>query len=380
MQRREVNQFVLFSLILVIFFFLPVESIWFKDLFFGPGWLNNSLIEALGLLNNYAQKHFFTSILPAMFIAGGIVTFVRREAVLKYLGYGAKKVVSYPIASVAGGFLTVCSCTILPLFAGIKRRGSGLGPATTFLFSGPAINIAAIFLTMSVLGLEIGMARVSLAILLSVLVGLSMALIFREKSEKKELFMQQSNVPEVSSHALIILFGLLLFFIGINFILLGVLGRLILMAIVLVSLVFLIWMKFPGSAVKKWFDETWSFSKSLFPVLFLGIFIVGFIMPMLPPEMIESYVGENTILANFIASIFGAFMYFSTLTEIPILEGLMNHGMNKGPALALLLGGPSVSIPNMLVIRKVLGNKKTAVYIFLVVLYSTIAGFIFGML
>ena len=381
MERKDWQLLIAFSLIIAVFFFLPIE-VWVQNV--EAEGSEEALIEGLLLINTYVTQHLFTSILPAMFIAGGIVAFVRRESILKYLGHSAKKIISYPIASIAGGFLTVCSCTILPLFAGIRKRGAGLGPATTFLFAGPAINVAAIFLTMSILGFEIGLARVIFAIILSLLVGLTMAFIFREKSEKGELFMEQSNVSKISMSVLILFFGLMVLFIIINGIPTNDLPikevhKYFIMFIVLLALILLVYLNFPREETKKWLEETWVLSKGILPLLFVGIFIAGFIIPILPPEIIKNLVGENTVFANFIASIFGAVMYFSTMTEIPILEMLMEFGMAKGPALALLLGGPSVSLPNLLIVRQVLGNKKTLVYISLVVFYSTLAGFIYGM-
>jgi hypothetical protein len=364
--------YMLFGIVLVfgILYFIPSNSDWFR----------NSILSAFDLLHDYAKKHVLTCLIPALFIAGAIAVFVKKDAILKYLGYKSKKIISYSIASVSGAILAVCSCTILPLFAGIRKRGAGLGPAITFLFAGPAINIAAIFLTASVLGFKIGLARAIAAISLSIIVGLTMALIFREKSEEGRLVMQESKETQMSKKLLFLFFGLMIGILVINGLQINLLYKYALMFSFAILTVLLVVFKFHKETTKEWLQETWSFSKMLLPLLFIGVFIAGFIMPLLPETLIQNLVGQNTILGNLIASIFGAFMYFSTLTEIPILQALITKGMASGPALALLLAGPSLSLPSMLVIKKVLGTKKTIVYISLVIIYSTIAGLIFGVI
>jgi hypothetical protein len=368
MERKD--WYMLFWIVLVfgILYFVPSQTDWFRT----------SILSAFDLLHDYAQKHVLTCLVPALFIAGAIAVFVKKEAVLKYLGHKSKKIVSYSIASVSGTILAVCSCTILPLFAGIRKRGAGLGPAITFLFAGPAINIAAIFLTMSVLGYKIGLARAIAAISLSVIVGLTMALIFREKAEQGGLVMGESKETKISEKIMFIFFGLMIAILVVNGLQMDKLLKYALMFSFAIATVLLVVFKFHRETTGEWLKETWSFSKMLLPLLFIGVFIAGFIMPLLPESLIQGLVGENTILGNLISSVFGAFMYFSTLTEIPILQALIAKGMASGPALALLLAGPSLSLPNMLVIRKVLGTKKTAVYVLLVIFYSTIAGLIFG--
>ncbi len=294
------------------------------------------------------------------------------------MGADAKKYVSYAIASVSGAILAVCSCTILPLFAGIRKRGAGLGPAITFLFSGPAINIAAMFLTISVLGLQIGLARIILAIILSVLVGISMSLIFREKTDKGKLFLQEDKEADISGKTMFLFFAMMIGILVVNGLQIGKAMKYILMIVFALGVAALAGFKFAKEVRNQWLEETWNFSKLILPLLFAGVFIAGFIMPLLPETAITNLVGQNTLLGNLVASIFGAFMYFSTLTEIPILQALITKGMHSGPALALLLAGPSLSLPNMLVVRGVLGTKKTAVYVGLVIVYATIGGILFG--
>ena len=368
MERKDWNMLTWIVMIFGIFYFIPSNSDWFRT----------SILSAFDLLHDYAVKHVLTCLVPALFIAGAIAVFIQKEKVMKYLGHEAKKYISYGVASVSGAILAVCSCTILPLFAGIRKRGAGLGPAITFLFAGPAINIAAIFLTMSVLGIKIGLARIIFSILLSILVGLTMALIFREKADKEKLILQEPEESKISNRILIAFFALMVGVLVVNGLQIDKVLKYIIMSIFALGVFGLVLWKFKDGTAKKWLEETWTFSKMLLPLLFIGVFIAGFIMPLLPQTFIETFVGQNTIFGNFIASIFGAFMYFSTLTEIPILQALMAKGMHSGPALALLLAGPSLSLPNMLVIRKVLGTKKTIVYIGLVIVYSTIAGLVFG--
>lgn len=370
MERKDWNMLFWIFLVFGILYFVPSNSDWFR----------NSILSAFDLLHDYAKKHVLTCLVPALFIAGAISVFVKKEAILRYLGHKSKKIVSYSIASVSGAILAVCSCTILPLFAGIRKRGAGLGPAITFLFAGPAINIAAIFLTMAVLGLKIGFARAIAAISLSVIVGLTMAFIFREKSEQGGLFMQETKETKISEKVLFVFFGLMIAVLIVNGLQINQLVKYTLMFSFAIATVLLVIFKFHRETTSEWLYETWNFSKTLLPLLFIGVFIAGFIMPLLPQSLIENLVGKNNLIGNLIASVFGAFMYFSTLTEIPILQALIVKGMASGPALALLLAGPSLSLPNMLVIRKVLGTKKTLVYVSLVIIYSTLAGLIFGLL
>jgi len=367
---KDRNAFILIAVVFLSFYFMPL----------GNEIVNNAILSGFQLLHEYTTQHVLTCLVPAFFIAGAISVFIKKEAVMKYLGRGSKRWVSYSIASISGSVLAVCSCTILPLFAGIRQRGAGLGPSITLLFSGPAINIAAIFLTFSVLGFEIGAARVFFAVLLSIIVGVSMALIFREKPEEGEFFVQKSRDLKVSSRVMMAFFGLMVMVLVVNGLQIEAALKFGIMGLSALGVALIAIFRLSREASKEWLGETWSFTKLLIPYLFIGVFIAGFIMPILPQEIIESFVGQNTITGNLIASIFGAFMYFSTLTEIPIMQALIAKGMASGPALALLLSGPSLSLPSMLVIRKVLGTKKTAVYVLLVIVYSTLAGLIFGSL
>ncbi len=367
------KEFILYFLII----FLLLIALFYKAI---PSISNSIFYPGFSLLNEYIREHILFCLIPAFFIAGAISVFVKKSSVLKYHGGSTKKYISYSLASVSGSMLAVCSCTILPMFAGIRKRGAGLGPAITFLFSGPAINVAAIFLTISVLGLEIGLARIISAILIAILVGISMQAIFKEKAEEKTILIEDEENQNVSTKSQLLFFTSMIGILVVNGLQISQVFKYSLTFTLILLIIIIAFTKFERKTTKQWLSETWNFTKTLIPYLFIGVFVVGIITPFIPQETIETFVGSNTILGNLIASVFGAIMYFSTLTEIPILKALIESGMYKGPVLALLLAGPSVSLPNMLVIRKVLGNTKTAVYILLVVLYSTLAGLLFGYL
>jgi hypothetical protein len=423
------------SLLLVVLaflgcFFLPV----------GNARFDNAIRESLLLVKWYAQEHVILCLVPAFFIAGAIAVFVSQASVIKYLGASANKVLAYGVASVSGTILAVCSCTVLPLFAGIYRRGAGLGPATAFLYSGPAINVLAVILTARVLGMELGVARAVGAITFSVLIGLLMHVIFRgEPSETADPQMNASQPetgralwqtvvymasmvgilvfvnwgrPATSTgfwHAIFVhkwmvtavLAGLFAVVLGSWF---GVRWwRLIAVSVPVLACSFL----FPDRPViaflvgviglsvitstatgemGEWFGVSWGFAKQILPLLLFGVLIAGALLGrpgeegLIPSRWVSRLVGGNSLGANLFASVTGAFMYFATLTEVPILQGLIGSGMGKGPALALLLAGPALSLPSMLVLHSIIGFKKTAVYVSLVVAMATISGMIFGSL
>ena len=406
--------------------------------------IKEAILEAFRLLQWYARMHTLTCVVPALFIAGAIITFLSRSTVLRYLGPKANKWAAYSVASVSGCILAVCSCSVLPIFAGIYQLGAGLGPATAFLYSGPAINILAIFLSARVLGFDIGLARAVGAVGFAFILGLLMATIFRkEERDKAEAAM---HVPEPEKRArplwktgfyfvCMILFlvfsdwynpneakiylkdgsalhafvryetrdtitlqpytetgevkgeeltynrsdikrieavpSLTRSIYDIRWYLAGTM-------FLAVSAMVLAW--FSREEFNQWMKATWDFTKMLVPLLFGGVFVVGFLSVLIPERQVAALVGSNSIFSNFVASVVGAFFYFATLTEIPITQVLMKLGMVKGPALALLLAGPAVSLPNLLVIRSVMGNKKTLVFMILVVLLSTLVGLGFGWL
>jgi len=300
---------------------------------------------------------------------------VKKEVILKYFGPKANKALSYAVASVAGTVLAVCSCTILPIFSGIYTMGAGIGPATTFLYSGPAINLLAIIYSARLLGAELGIARAVGAISFAIIIGLIMSLIFEKKRKEKGELSFTANPEKAQKSAPVTL----LFFANLVAILvLGAWGKWWVVAILLAILLTLLKLWFSKEEVLSWLRATWQFTLLILPWLLLGVFAAGIIKVILPPEVIQTWVGGNSLMSNLIASVSGALMYFATLTEVPILKAFLDLGMGKGPALALLLAGPALSLPNMLVIRSIMGIRKALVYIGLVVIMSTFIGMIFG--
>jgi len=363
---------------------------------FASGRVEGAAGEAVAMASEYARDHVLFCLIPAFFIAGAVGVFVSGGAVLRYLGRGANRLVAYGVASVSGAVLAVCSCTVLPLFAGIYKRGAGIGPATTFLYSGPAVNVLAIILTAAVLGPTLGIARAVGAVVFSIIIGLAMSRIFRRSDEQRaaEALAAPEEVaprrkPWQDGLYFLTLVAILVFvnwgdpgggglgswLHGHRFWVGG--GFLLLLAIQL-------WRWFKRDELREWGARSWEFAKQILPLLFAGVLVAGFLLGrpghegLIPSGWIEGAVGGNSLAANFFASVAGALMYFATLTEVPILQGLIGAGMGGGPALALLLAGPALSLPNMLVIRSVLGTKKTAVYVGLVVVMSTLAGWVFG--
>lgn len=346
--------------------------------------LLESLRSGIWEMWDYLSAHVLTCLVPAFFIAGAIAVFVSGPAVLKYFGAGTRKWLAYSVASVSGVFLAVCSCTVLPLFAGIHRKGAGLGPAITFLYSGPAINLLAIVLTARVLGLGLGVARAVAAIVFAIVIGLLMALIFR--GEEAGRISRQGGFAAAAAEPGLPMGKSALFIILLVAILLTGTARIdlawkltglgVLLALTLWAA--LTW--FTREEAKSWLQETWKLAKLIFPMLLLGVFIAGILKVLVPQAFIARWVGGNSLLANLLAAGFGVLMYFSTLTEIPILSTFLGMGMGSGPALALLLAGPALSLPSLLAIRSVLGTKKTLVYAGLVLVMATISGLVYGAL
>ena len=443
--KKEIKILIWIAVIFGVAFFLPIESARF----------NTAIAATFDLVKWYAREHVVLCLLPAFFIAGGISVFVSQGSVLRYFGANAKKWLAYTVAAVSGTVLAVCSCTILPLFSSIHKRGAGLGPAIAFLYSGPAINILAIILTARILGFEMGVARTIGAISFSVIIGLIMAFIYRKEEKiKKEEQMNIQLPPEkrpmwqTSFHFFILVlilvfanwgkptaddvsstwyylwaykwyitgfFALLLGYslirilkikwqwvliaaiatvasalLSSNLIENAKLAPLVPMLVGIASLSIITLFDKNEDENREWTISSWGFAKQILPLLAIGVITAGFLLGsthdgqtiagVIPNEWIQWLVGGNSIFSNFFASVVGAFMYFATLTEVPILQGLIASGMGKGPALALLLAGPSLSLPNMLVIRGVLGTQKTVVYVSLVVVMATVSGLIYGSL
>ena len=360
--------------------------------------IRQSGMEAFLMLQEYAREHVLTCLIPAFFIAGAIAVFVSQGSVLKYFGAQANKILSYSVASVSGTILAVCSCTVLPLFAGIYTRGAGIGPATAFLYSGPAINVLAITLTAKILGWQLGLARAVGAVVFAIVTGLLMALIFRRDDAARtagQIYVPDEGVKERTLLQDALYIGtmvLILIFAAFAKPAPGSTGlwpaifaaKWYITVALLVVLGFMVKAWFTGDERKSWVESTWGFMKQIFPLLAGGVLVAGFMLgrpghpALIPEQWIASLLGGNSFQANFIAALAGALMYFATLTEVPILQGLLGSGMGQGPALALLLAGPALSLPNMLVIGSVLGVKKTATFCGIIVVLSTIAGMIYG--
>ncbi len=324
---------------------------------------------------DYLSAHVITCLVPAFFIAGAIGVFVSQASVMKYFGAQAKKVLSYSVASVSGTVLAVCSCTVLPLFSGIYQRGAGIGPATAFLYSGPAINVLAIVYSARLLGMDLGVGRAVGAIAFSIIIGLIMAFIFRRGEKEKLAQALALGIPEGGKRGYVLLIyfaslvGILVFASQKNWILTGI-------SFVVLFIALKRW--YNKEEIKEWLSATWGFVKLITPWLLLGVFVAGMIKTLIPESLIQYWLGGNSIQSNFIASVFGALMYFATLTEVPIVKAFLDMGMGRGPALALLLAGPALSLPSMIVIIRVMGAKKGLTYIGLVVIMATITGMGFG--
>lgn len=455
MSRKDLGILITLVVVFLLAYFLN----------FASPQIQNAVLEAFLMLQWYARNHTLACVIPAMFIAGGIATFLSKEGVLRHLGPKANKLEAYAVASVSGTVLAVCSCSVLPMFAGIYRVGAGLGPAAAFLYSGPAINVMAIFLTARVLGFDLGLARVIGAVIFAVVIGLIMAWIFRSEENsrlKAALALPESPTPKRRLWQNAAFLGSMIAFLvfsdwsdpsqtrveltpnaqitlmdgsqrTVNFerpVSVAVLmettssyrlqmeesvdnlakgmkfnvektavvsraqdtppgyefaawvyrNRWYFAGVFLLLTVVMALGWFEKAELGAWLLETWSFSKQIIPLLFIGVFVTGFVGVLLPEKVVGGLVGGNSVRANLVASVIGAAWYFATLTEIPILEALIGLGMGKGPALSLLLAGPALSLPSIAVIYSVWGLKKTASFVVLTVILSTIAGIIFGLL
>jgi uncharacterized protein len=428
---KEWKKFSWLAGIFLVAYFLPL----------GNPKITNAILESFRLLQWYAVNHTLACVVPAMFIAGAISTFLSQASVMRYLGPNSNRTLAYGVASVSGTVLAVCSCSVLPMFAGIYSMGAGLGPASAFLYSGPAINIMAIFLSARVLGFELGVARAAGAVAFAIVIGLFMAVAFRSAEQRRvsEMHLPEAQPSPRPLWKTALYFLCMIFFLifsdwyntndvtltmvdgktisanvrystpdaldiqeyqpdgrlapevrrieregvitinpvpsftmtvhGVKWYLAGAMGLLILL---------MMWKWFSRDEVKQWMRATWDFGLMIVPLLFGGVFITGFVGALLSERAVASFVGGNGLISNFVAAFVGMLWYFATLTEIPIVEMLMRLGMGKGPALALLLAGPALSLPSILVIHRIIGAKKTFVFCSLVVAMSTIVGFLFG--
>jgi len=429
---KEVKTLLVLVGIFLFFYLVP----------FGNPKVGAAIAEAFRLLQWYIREHTLACVVPAMFIAGAISTFLSQASVMRYLGPKSNRFLAYTVGAVSGCVLAVCSCSVLPMFAGIYAMGAGIGPGSAFLYSGPAINVMAIFLSARVLGIDLGVARAIGAIAFAYIIGLIMAFVFRRQEAEKVRIAMQMPEPPASPRRLwqtVLYFATMVLFLvfsdwantndvtirlrdgrtltanvrtqaadnldvqeylpsgqlepavkrlavadvaeikpvpsfamavhGIRWVLAGAMGLAVLV---------MLWRWFGRDEIKEWLGATWTFAKMIVPLLFGGVFVTGFVSALIPEKAVASIVGDDSLLSNFVASFVGMCWYFATLTEIPITQALMNLGMAKGPALALLLAGPALSIPSILVLRKIMGGMKTFVFCTLVVIMSTLVGLIFG--
>ena len=345
--------------------------------------ITNAIMSGFVSVSDYLSAHVLACLVPAFFIAGAIAVFISKDSVIRYLSSKTRKIVSYSIASVSGTVLAVCSCTILPLFAGIYKRGAGIGPATTFLYSGPAINILAIIYTANILGFNLGAARAVMAVSMSIIIGLVMASLFKDYDQKNKTNVQfemseERNQPQ---WVLLLLFVLMVLILVIGTSSLSLTTRLGIITLLMLGIIILLKYYFKNEDIREWGYETWDLTKKIFPILIVGTFSVGVIAYYLPPETFRTLLGGNSLISCFTASVIGALLYMPTLLEVPIIGTTLGYStgvIGGGPALSLLLSGPSVSLPSMLVLNKIMGTKKTTAFIILVVLFSTLSGFAYG--
>ena len=379
-------------LLLVAFFLVAYYVPWNHEIIRQAG------LEAFMMLREYAREHVLTCLVPAFFIAGAIAVFVSQASVIKYFGAQANKFLSYSVASVSGTILAVCSCTVLPLFAGIYSRGAGIGPATAFLYSGPAINVLAIVFTARVLGWQLGLARAIGAIAFAAIIGLSMHFIFRKEDQQRQA--GQMYLPEDEDTGRSLLQNGLYMLVLVLILIFAAFAnpaqdaaalwqtifqaKWFVTATLLIILGFMLKSWFQRDELSEWVQSTWGFMKQIFPLLFAGVLFAGFFLgrpgetALIPERFIADLVGGNSLQANVIAALASALMYFATLTEVPILQGLLGSGMGQGPALTMLLAGPALSLPNLIVIGSVMGWKKTGTFAGLIVVLSTIVGMSYG--
>lgn len=363
----DLRRFSLIAGVFLFFYYLPVD----------PEALSRAFRGGISMLHDYAREHVLLCLVPAFFVAGTISTMLRKEAVLSLLGPEASRFVSYPVAALSGGVLAVCSCTILPIFAGIHRRGAGIGPAATFLFAGPAINVAAFFLTARVLGFELGLARLLSTLSAAVLIGLAMELLFRERGS--------GGLVQVSSAEVSPLKGFSFFALQMAFLVLGGLrvdpqlkaGGMALLALAVASMASF---GFRREETRAWLLETWDLASKMLPYLFAGVFLAGAMAGLLPRELVVALLGRNDLVSTLAASVVGALTYFATLTEVPVVQALRSLGMADGPTLSLLMAGNSLSLPSMIVITSLLGRRRAFSYFALVVAFSALMGFAYGKL
>ena len=351
------------------------------------------LLAGLGALGEYLSAHVLSCLVPAFFIAGAMSALLPKEKITKYLGKNVPKYKAYPLSVLAGLLLAVCSCTILPLFAGIKKKGAGIGPAIAFLYTAPATNILAIVYTGGILGWDLAAARIILSITFAISIGIIISTFLKENDDEKEnpatdltkeeeksddINKTSSKKSVLNKHYLLLFFATLFALLVFGASKIGNEIKVISLAILIVLLLVELRLYFKKDEIKSWLSETWFFFQKIFPLLLIGIFVAGILTALIPENLLANYVGTNTVIANLVAVLFGVFMYFPTLVEVPMAKTFLTLGMAKGPLLAYLLADPVISLPSILVVRKIMGTKSTFVYALLITIFCTISGLIYG--
>jgi len=340
----------------------------------------NLIFAGLSALKEYIALHVLTCLIPAFLLAGAMVSFISKEVIIRYLGYTTNKLKSFSLASFASFFIAACSCTVIPVGGGIYYQGAGIGPAFIFLWVAPAANILAIIYTGTILGAKMVSSRIVSAIFMGFVVGAVMSIVFRKEESKRIQAVIDEKTSIISKRDFILLILILMSLLGPNYIIQkGPYSyKVIVWSIASLATFAYAFKVKPFAEIRKWLKESWWFVKIIFPLLLLGVFIIGIIGKLLPQEIIQKWLGGSGILASFLATLMGQIMYFATMTEAPFVDTLIKLGMGKGPALALLLTGPGMSLPNMLAIAKVFGVKKASVYVLLIMILGTFVGWFFG--
>jgi len=338
------------------------------------------ILAGVSALKEYIALHVLTCLIPAFLLAGAMVSFISKEAIIKYLGSSANKLKSFSLASFASFFIAACSCTVIPVASGIYYQGAGIGPAFIFLWVAPAANILAIIYTGSILGTKMVASRIIAAFSMAYVVGIVMNFVFRKEENRRTQDVSDTKTKIIAKKDIFLLLLILASLLSPNYIIQKgpYLHKVIVWLVVsLIMVIYAVKVK-TFEEIKEWLKESWWFVRIIFPLLLVGVFIVGIIGKFLPQEVIQKWLGGSGIRAAWLATLLGQIMYFATMTEAPFVDTLIKLGMGKGPALALLLTGPGMSLPSMLAIAKVFGIKKAAVYILLVMILGTFVGWFFG--
>ena len=339
------------------------------------------VLAGLEALKDYIALHVVTCLIPAFLLAGAMVTFISRETIIRYLGTAARKVTSFGLASVSSFFVAACSCTVIPVSSGIYYGGAGIGPAFIILWVAPAANILALIYTGAILGGQMVAVRIAAALVMAFVVGTVMSMAFlHEESTRASSFVANPGERIMSRKDVILILLIVADLLAPNYLIRSgpYLHKVYVWAAGMVVIAIYTYFTKSGEEILAWLKETWWFVRIILPLLLLGVFIVGVVGAILPERWIQNWLGGSGIEASFLATMIGAISYFATMTEAPFVDKLMSLGMGKGPALALLLTGPGLSLPNWLAIGRVFGVKKAVVYVITIIILGTFVGWFAG--